>query len=198
MLSEVQNFYVALLCDRQVREQFFQDPALLFSEYELSEEEKRWCRDLPLSAIERYAAGLLSKRWRSVKAVCPRSVKLWPTLEHVYREWLAENPAWCEESTLSVGELEGLRALPALRQRLCEDDSFPAYAADVLTLELLQSCSRHDGKIRTLRSEWDLQGWWKLELEEMATQTPPREPTEVRLESNRSRWRPWRREESTS
>ena len=198
MHTEAQNLYVSLLCERQVREDFLQAPEQLLSEYELSDEEKEWFRKLPMPAIERYAAGLLSKRWRSVKASCPRSIALWPSLERVYRDWLAENPAWCEETDLSVGQAEALRALPYLRQRLCEHDTFPEYAADVLTLELLQQCSRSDGNVRTLRSKWNLQGWWKLEAEKKATQIPPREPTEVRLESNRSRWRPWKREESTS
>lgn len=110
--------------------------------------------ELPWTVLERYAQGLLSKRWLEVRRTLPFSVQVFPEIEALYKDWLQHNPAPSVGSALPPGPREALRALSSLCSALADDPLCPEYLLDLLRFEVLGRCSRNDAKPRVLRSRY--------------------------------------------
>src|SRR5687767_13881776 len=93
MRAALQDALAALATDAGVRRRLTTTPDEALAGWGLDPRDQAALRALDRRALERYARGLLAKRWAEVARVAPRSVALLPPLGALYRSWLADHPA---------------------------------------------------------------------------------------------------------
>jgi len=144
MLRDAQEHLVRLLTDASFRDACQRGVA--------APDAVALCEGLPAAHLARYAEGLLRKRWRAVRGICPMSANAYPPLKHVYTAWLATHPAPAGDDLLGYGLTEALRALPALRRALADAPDAPFFLKDLLAFEVLRRCTNADRQPRFLRA----------------------------------------------
>lgn len=149
-----QDVLMTLAVSGAVRLEYREDPVGVVQRLGCDASEAALFLKLPWTALERYAQGLLSKRWLEVRRTMPFSVRVFPEIEAVYKGWLQHNPAPSVRSALPPGPLEALRALRSLCSALADNPICPGYLLDLLRFEVLGRCSRYDAEPRTLRSRY--------------------------------------------
>jgi hypothetical protein len=191
MLRHLQEALARLATDERQRRRWEVDPTGFAAEQSLSEKELAVLRGVPLDAIERYARSLLAKRWGEVARAIPSTLRAAPSVEARYRAWAAHHPALAlaVDAVLPPGPAEGLRALPALAAALARDPGEAPYAADLLRYEILAASSRADGEARTMTSAYRVDRLARDIARGLLPVDPEPEPTELRFEKRRVRWR---------
>lgn len=190
MLGAFQQAFVALAADARMRRGFARDPRAALATYDLSADEHAALSALPLEQLERFAHALLAKRWSELARVVPLTLRVSPRLSERYRAWALDHPARAVDHVLSPGVAEGLRALAPLRASLAADEREAGYASELLAFEVLRSAAQGDGVERELRSRFAI-AQIAAEVEQgLLPIDPEGEPTKVRFERDRVRWRP--------
>lgn len=156
VLASFQEALVALATDCGMRTRFGVDPVAALASFDLDAVELARLAAVPHGRLEAYAQGLLDKRWRQVLRVVPRTARVARDLAGRYRRFVMDNPPSVEDSVLPPGPAEAVRALPVLRKLLLEDAGSPSYCADLLTFEVLGSCSAFDGLTRRMAAHYAL------------------------------------------
>jgi hypothetical protein len=188
MLQTFQNVLFRLLLDSQLREQFCVAPERVLAPFRLSADEDAALRALTPQTLERCARGLMHQRWSQVQQVMPLSRRLCPSLSHRYLQWLATHPASVEQTVLAPGAAEALRALPALHKSLAQDKAEAVYAADFLAFEVLQCCTRQDGQLRWLQSQFALHLLAQEMVHGIIPLDPERMPSRYRFDRRGTQW----------
>lgn len=188
MLAEFQNALVALAVDRRLRRAFVIDATAALAQFELDERERATLRQLPSAELERYAQGLLAKRWSDVAQVVPLTLRIAPKVAQYYRAWLADHPAPASVTWLPAGLAEALRSEAAVRQRLVGDDE-PGYAADLWSFEIRRAATRRDGELRTLTCRYSITTIAHDIVGGLLPIDPPRQTTALRFTATEVTWR---------
>jgi hypothetical protein len=111
---------------------------------------------LDAAAVARYAQGLVEKSWGEVAACLPLSCQYIGSLGWRYQAWLTAHPPRSDDTVLSPGAAQALRALPALAAALADDPGEAPWGAELLVFETQQAASRDDGRPRTLTARYPL------------------------------------------
>jgi hypothetical protein len=189
MLTHFQDALVALAADARVRGRFRDDPAATLARFTLSERERATLLSVPLDALERFAASLLSKRWHEVARVVPLTARVSPKLGERYRAWLATDPARAHDTVLPPGVDEALRALASLRADTAKDGAEAPYAPDLLAFEVLGAASRADGAVRFLTSRYRVDLVAGEVRRGLLPVDPDLSPTQLRFDRAGVKWR---------
>ncbi len=147
--------FARLCCDAPFRNAFLQAPDQTLLGLGLDRAEQEALSSIPASDLQRYAQGLLKKRWRELAQVTPLSSRMSPGLALFYQQWLSQNPSPVEDSILGPGQHEGLRVLPFAHTNLSQPIEAP-YAADLFAYEVFLSTSKTDRTNRYLASPYAL------------------------------------------
>ena len=188
MLAEFQNALVTLAVDRRLRQAFAVDATAVLAQFDLDDRERGSLLALPSIELERFAQGLIAKRWDDLAPVVPLTLRIAPKVASYYREWLAEHPALVSATLLPAGIAEALRCEAIVRQRLVDDDE-PGYAADLWSFEIRRAAARRDGEVRTLTSRYAIESIAREVAGGLLPIDPPRQATEVRFASAKVTWR---------
>jgi hypothetical protein len=181
VLVGFQDAFVALAADARLR----RDREAALAGSALDDRERAALRAVPDDQLERYAQSLVAKRWGELARVLPLTLRVAPGLAERYRAWALEHPATAHDTVLAPGVAEALRA--PLSRLLDERD--PPYAPDLATFEALRAASRGDGEARSLRSRFAIHAIAEDIARGLLPIDPDPEPTELRFERDRVRWR---------
>lgn len=190
MLAAFQEAFVQLAADAVLRRSFEREPDAILARFELGPEEQAALCAIPLRQLESYARSLVAKRWTELARVVALALRVAPSLAQRHRAWALEHPARVVDGVLSPGAAEGLRALEPLHAALLADEREAAYAADLFAFEVLRAASGEDGAPRELRSRFALASIAEDVQRGLLPIDPEREPTLLRFERARVRWRP--------
>jgi hypothetical protein len=141
----------------------------------------------PRDQIERYARSLLSKRAGEVMRVVPLTLRVCPSLQKKYRAHASRHPARPIDTVLSPGSAEALRVLEPLRRGMADE---VAYAGDLFAYEVLGTCSRIDGELRTMTSRFAVHRIVESMRRGEVVMDPPLGAHRYEFEKERVRWRP--------
>lgn len=154
MIEDFQNAFVRLATDSGLRTEYYTTGDEALAAYDLTTAEGQALAGIPRPDFERFAAALIAKRALAFEKVIPLTLRACPSLKERYRDWLADHPAPRQETVLSPGLAEGLRALATLRQAVEGDLGEAPYVGEALAFEVLGQASRIDGEERSLTSRF--------------------------------------------
>lgn len=189
MLAGFQEAFVSLVADARLRRHFAADPEATLLPFALAAAEQAALRAIPFERLERFARGLVSKRWGELARLVPLTLKVSPSLPRRHRAWALEQPALARDTVLSPGAAEGLRALSALHAGLVSDAREACYAADLFAFEVLGAASREDGELRGLKSRFTLVAIAEDVWRGLLPVDPEPAATELCFERAQVRWR---------
>jgi hypothetical protein len=153
-LAELQNAFAALVTKGELQAHYGHAPSPTVEGLSADESVRAALRGLSPREVIRYARGLRNKRWHDVSATVPLATCVVSRLRARYDEWLAKHPPVAEDTVLSPGAVEALRALDELARDVRDDPGEAPWAADLMGFEVLAACSRTDGLTRTLRTRY--------------------------------------------
>lgn len=199
-LIGLQNAWARLATDAGLRARFAADPvgtlcAPPLSELSLDFKAQSALKTLPMAHLERFAQGLLSKRAGEFRKAVPSTRQVAPEIAHWYRDWLAHHPAPAEaDQRLDPGVAEGLRAMPALLERLNRaislDEGVAAYAPCLLRFELNTTASAQDGAERIFATHHRADVLMADLRAGLASMDPDPQPGVFRCQGRKVQWRP--------
>lgn len=180
-----------LSLDADSRAKYAGRPEALRERFPCSGADASWLVGAGASDLERFARGLLGKRWNEVRAVMALSSRVSPHLGSLYRRWLSTHPASaCSHSTpLSPGAREAERALESMCSGLSGHPLSASYAGDLLRFEVLARCSSEDHMPRTVRTSVAVHLWWASLRRGVLPFDPPLQPMLYVFE-DQVRWSP--------
>lgn len=169
---------MALALDADWRAEHAGRPEALRERFPCSGPEASWLVGAGTRDLERFARGLLGKRWSEVLGVVALSSRVSPHLGSLYRRWLSTHPASAasHSTPLSPGAREAERALEPLCHALAAHPSSASYAGDLLRFEVLARCSSEDHVPRTLRTSIAVHAWWAAIRRGVLPFDPPAAP----------------------
>lgn len=143
-----------LAADASGREHYRVDPVEAAIRIGCQEGEAAAFAQLPWKDLERYAMGLVSKRWQEVRRATRLSLRVCPHIEVYYKAWIPTHPAATSRGPLLPGPREALRALNALCSAIAREPVHAPYVRGLLRFEVLGRCSRQDSQVREMVSEY--------------------------------------------
>ena len=126
---------------------------LAYEQGDLTSRERDALAAIDTTKLDRYRRSLVEKRAREFCKVVPLSLRVAPRVRAIYCAFLEDTPATRSDFVLAPGVAEGLRALPALRAQLANEQ----YVPDLLAFEVCAAASRLDGRYRRLSSRWPIE-----------------------------------------
>ncbi len=188
MQEDFQSAFAAIVCNRDTRQLFHDNPSEALRAFELSPKEERVLGTIPNTQWDRYAHSLVQKKWRELATVIPCSHRLSPGLAQLCKRWIECNPSGNEDSVLAPGQRQALRALPHIHTALsreCESQ----YAPDLFAFEVLSSCSEVDNIPRFLRTHCEIHTIaLQIRDNELSVDTP-NAPTQYRFCAKGFQWK---------
>jgi hypothetical protein len=166
-------------------------PEALRERFPHSGADANWLVGAGTAELERFARGLLGKRWSEVRGVLELSSRVSPHLGALYRGWLSTHPASAASHSplLSPGAREAERALEPMCHALGAHPLSASYAGDLLRFEVLARCSSEDHVPRTLRTRIAVHAWWASLRRGVLPFDPPAQPM-LYLFADQVRWSP--------
>jgi hypothetical protein len=155
LLAQLQDAVSVIVTDGEVEEVYRRSPGEAIAAVAEAPARATLGR-LEATDVLRYARGLRRKRWEDVATIVPLSVRVIAGLEGRYYTWLAAHPPQANDSLITPGAAEALRALMDLAHDLSNEPGEAPWAAELLVFEVLGACSRADGVARGLQAQYPI------------------------------------------
>ncbi len=189
MIEDFQNAFVRMIVDSAFRTAFFANPDEVLQGLALTAKERKALLGIPAVSLERYAISLLLKRAEEFSRAVPLTIRISCGLAKRYKRWLNDHPSPRNNSVLTPGLSEALRALPFLAGELARDPSEAPYSADLYVFEVMRRSSFEDRQVRHMKSRYrtDLlvreirKGWIPMDPDEF--------PVLFRFDESGAKWK---------